>query len=146
VSKYFPKFCMCTLLFSLFSYKPVLYSCIAIYHVLISFSNALFPYNPVIYISHLLSLNVRDSFPYQLSVLHLSVAISLLITMLFHSFLFSNNILCTTYYLSKSSILCTVLMGFYPEVLLIYLIFISLDLSSLTLTFLSNYTLVISSI
>jgi hypothetical protein len=92
MSKYFPKFCMCTLLFSAFSYKPLLYSRLTIYH-------ALFPYNPV------------DIFPIQHTVLLPSVAISLLITTLFH-FLFSNSILCTTFYPRKSSILCTVLNCF----------------------------------
>jgi hypothetical protein len=107
MSKYFPKFCMLYLLFSLFSYKPLLYSCLTTYHVLISLSNVLFPYIPVKYVSHLLLLIIMDIFPYQRSFYLLSVAISLLLATLFHSFLFCNNNLCTTSYPRQSSILYT---------------------------------------
>ena len=88
--------CLLRLLFSLFSYKPLLYSCLTIYHVLISLCSVLFPYIPVKHVSHLLPLNIRDIFPYQYSVLLPTVAMSLLLTTLFHSSLFSNSILCTT--------------------------------------------------
>jgi hypothetical protein len=135
MSTYFPKFCMCTLLVSLFSYKPLLYSCLTIYHLLILISNALLTYNPVVYMSHLLPLNIIPSYSPQL-----------LLATLFRSFLSSNNILCTTYYPIRTPVLCTVFVIFSPEILLIYFVspyhYISL---SLTFTFLSNYTLVISS-
>ena len=47
---------------------------------------------------------------------------SLLATTLFHFFLLSNNILCTTSYPRQSSIFSTVLMIFFPEILLIYFV------------------------
>ena len=114
---------------------PHLYSCLTIYHVLISISNVLFPYNPIIYVSHLLPLNIRNFFPCQHSILLPPVAISLLIITLFHSLLFSDSILCTNSYPRKNSIFCTVLTNFLRKFFSIFCRSILLHLSFTNLDF-----------
>jgi hypothetical protein len=98
MSKYFPKFCMWTLLFSLSSYKPLflfMLSQLSRINFNLQCLLSLQSNNICFAIS---SPNTRDIFSCQRSILLLSVAISLLITTLFHSFLFFDNILCTTSY------------------------------------------------
>jgi hypothetical protein len=118
MSKYFlSSLCVFYLLF--FSCKRLLYSCLAIYRVLIFLFNVLFPYIPVkskvvqiwpgqtvtclhtnrpghiwttLYVSHLLSLNIMDIFPYERSFLFLLIAMSLLLTTLFRFFLEQHSI------------------------------------------------------
>ena len=68
---------------STFSYKLLLCSYLATYHVIISVSTSWYPYNSI-WVQYPLHLNTRGIFLYLCSVLLLSVTIPLLVATLFH--------------------------------------------------------------